>query len=293
MIAVINGMAGQAVARLASCHGIKVSGLVRRSEANVSHANGLVVIVDSAVDWAIESIRNLTEGKVSRLIFGTFGRPRFQLASRSLALGERQVFIAAMDKSVCFNLFEFFHDGRCYTGVETLVLDAAACASMLGELPPWFESGRLKPFSSEGGLYGVAGAARAYAESRVRLVRVSFCRLSREAPMHVTRSAKAPLYRMPGHYGMTIRQLQGDEAGPGSSVGLALLEIQPGGGAAAAPSPHEKIYFVQAGEVTISNGDHADVLKAGDSCRFAPYEIRKVRNDGEHPATLVLATALR
>jgi NADPH:quinone reductase len=69
-----------------------------------------------------------------------------------------------MDKSVRFNLFEFFRSRGCYTGPDTLVLDAAACASMLDELLPWVESGVLKPFSSEGGLYGVAGAARAYAE---------------------------------------------------------------------------------------------------------------------------------
>jgi quercetin dioxygenase-like cupin family protein len=111
--------------------------------------------------------------------------------------------------------------------------------------------------------------------------------------MHVTRSAKAPLYHAPDHHGMTMRRLQGHEAGPSSSMWLGLLEIQPGGGTAAVPSPHEKIYFVQAGEVTISNGDHADVLKAGDSCRFAAHEIRKLRNDSAQPATLVLAMALR
>lgn len=80
MIAGSSGKVGWAVAPLASRHSGKVTGVVRRSEPCVAHANGLVTIVDSAVDGAIERIRSFPEGNGFDHIFIMMGSSCFEPA---------------------------------------------------------------------------------------------------------------------------------------------------------------------------------------------------------------------
>ncbi len=111
--------------------------------------------------------------------------------------------------------------------------------------------------------------------------------------MHVTRFDTAPEYFPLRHDGMRCLRLQGHEAGPAEQLWMGVSIIQPGGQTGLDASPLEKHYFVVEGELTlISELDgqrHEAVLKAYDSCRFAPGESRQLVNRSHETATVLLA----
>jgi uncharacterized cupin superfamily protein len=112
--------------------------------------------------------------------------------------------------------------------------------------------------------------------------------------MHVTRLDAAPEYQAPNHYGMRCLRLQGREAGPAEQLWLGLSIVEPGGHTDSSASPMEKHYVVLDGELTLL-GELPDgtrtqaVLRAGDSCRFAPGEKRQLHNHSEGIARVLLA----
>ena len=112
--------------------------------------------------------------------------------------------------------------------------------------------------------------------------------------MHVTRLNDAPEYQAPNHFGMRCLRLQGREAGPAEQLWLGLSIIEPGGHTGLDPSPMEKHYVVIEGELTLVgqlNGGVAEeaLLRAGDSCRFAPGEARQLVNRSPAVARVLLA----
>jgi mannose-6-phosphate isomerase-like protein (cupin superfamily) len=100
--------------------------------------------------------------------------------------------------------------------------------------------------------------------------------------MHIVTKQAAPRYDAPGHAGMQMRRLQGLEAGPSESVWIGMSDIEPGGGTTAAASPLEKFYVVFEGELLVECGNEPHhetaTLYAGDSCRIAPNEVRRLLN---------------
>jgi NADPH:quinone reductase len=143
----VNGKVGQAAAQIASWHGARVIGVVRRNEAYEGHANSNVEMIDaSAVDVAAR-VRELTDGKGADIVFNTVGDPYFEAASKSLAVRGRQILIAAVHPMVPFNIFEFYRGQHCYVGIDTLALSSTATGAVLRELVPGFASGHLKPFA--------------------------------------------------------------------------------------------------------------------------------------------------
>jgi len=111
--------------------------------------------------------------------------------------------------------------------------------------------------------------------------------------MHVVTLTEAPLYEAPGHQGMTMRRLQGREAGPSQSVWIGLSEIEPGGGTTTSASNVEKFYVVLEGCVeivacTTSNTETTVVLQSLDSCRIEAGESRRLRNPASRPCKLML-----
>lgn len=106
--------------------------------------------------------------------------------------------------------------------------------------------------------------------------------------MKVTRIDEAPAYEAPEHYGMAMARLQGHEASETAAMWAGLSHLLPGGHTSLKASPHEKIYVVIAGEVTIGNGEEEAVLGPLDSCVIARGEARKLENRGKLPATVLL-----
>src|SRR6267154_5940 len=142
----INGKVGQAATQIATWHGARVIGVVRRSEANEGHANSTVEVVDASATDVATRVRELTGGKGADIVFNTVGDPYFEAAHKSLALRERQILIAAVDRIVQFNILEFYRGQHTYVGIDTLGLSSIATGAVLRELGPGFASGHLKQF---------------------------------------------------------------------------------------------------------------------------------------------------
>jgi NADPH:quinone reductase len=142
----VNGKVGQAAVQIASWHGARVIGVVRRNEVYEGHTNSNVEVIDaSAVDVAMR-VRELNDGKGADLVFNTVGDPYFEAATKSLGVRGRQILIAAVHPVVPFNILEFYRGQHTYVGVDTLALSSTATGAVLRELGPGFASGHLKPF---------------------------------------------------------------------------------------------------------------------------------------------------
>jgi NADPH2:quinone reductase len=159
----VNGKVGQAAVQIATWHGARVIGVVRKNEFYQGHANSNVEVIDaSAVDVATR-VRQLTDGKGADLVFNTVGDPYFEAATKSLAVRGRQILIAAVHPVVPFNILEFYRGRHTYVGVDTLALSSTATGAVLRELGPGFASGHLKPFPiNPGAIYALEDAKAAF-----------------------------------------------------------------------------------------------------------------------------------
>jgi NADPH:quinone reductase len=159
----LNGKVGQAATQIATWRGARVIGVVRRAEPYEGHASGPVEVIDSSATDVAGRVRELTDGRGADIVFNTVGDPYFQAAHKSLAVMGRQILIAAIDKIVEFNIFEFYRGRHTYVGIDTLALSSIATGDVLKELVPGFASGALKPFPIRPeAVYGLNDAAKAY-----------------------------------------------------------------------------------------------------------------------------------
>ncbi len=142
----VNGKVGQAAVQIASWHGARVIGVVRKNEPYEGHTNSRVDVIDASATDVATRVRELTGGKGADIVFNTVGDPYFQAAHQSLALRGRQILIAAVDRIVQFNILEFYRGQHTYVGIDTLGLSSIATGAVLRELGPGFAGGHLKPF---------------------------------------------------------------------------------------------------------------------------------------------------
>ena len=159
----VNGKVGQATVQIATWHGARVIGVVRKAEAYEGHANAEVDVIDSSAVDVAARVRELTSGHGADIVFNTVGDPYFQAANRSLALRGRQILIAAVNRIVEFDILEFYRGQRTYVGIDTLGLSSIATGAVLRELAPGFASGHLKPFPIQASaVYSLDNAKCAY-----------------------------------------------------------------------------------------------------------------------------------
>lgn len=142
----VNGKVGQAAVQIASWHGARVIGVVRKREPYEGHSNSPVDVIDASTTDVASRVRELTGGKGADIVYNTVGDPYFQAAHKSLALRGRQILIAAVDRIVQFNILEFYRGQHTYVGIDTLALSSVATGEVLRELAPGFAGGHLKPF---------------------------------------------------------------------------------------------------------------------------------------------------
>jgi NADPH2:quinone reductase len=142
----VNGKVGQAAAQIASWHGARVIGVVRKNEPYEGHASSKVEVIDASATDVAARVRDLTGGKGADIVFNTVGDPYFEAANKSLALRGRQILIATIERVVPFNILEFYRGQHTYVGIDTLGLSSVATGAVLRELGPGFASGHLRPF---------------------------------------------------------------------------------------------------------------------------------------------------
>ena len=159
----LNGKVGQAATQIATWRGARVIGVVRKAEAYAGHASAAVEVIDASVTDVAARVSELTDGKGADIVFNTVGDPYFEAAHKSLAVLGRQILIAAIDKIVPFNIFEFYRGRHTYVGIDTLALSSVASAELLAGLLPGFADGKLKPFPIQPqAVYRLEDAAAAY-----------------------------------------------------------------------------------------------------------------------------------
>ena len=141
-----NGKVGQAAVQIATWHGARAIGVVRKDEPYEGHTNAPVEVIDASTTDVAARVRELTSGKGADIVYNTVGDPYFQAAHKSLALRGRQILIAAVDRIVQFDILEFYRGQHTYVGIDTLGLPSIATGAVLRELAPGFASGHLKPF---------------------------------------------------------------------------------------------------------------------------------------------------
>jgi NADPH2:quinone reductase len=160
----VNGKVGQAAVQIASWHGARVVGVVRKAEAYEGHANSKVEVIDASSTDVAARVRELTAGHGADIAFNTVGDPYFEAANKSLALRGRQILIAAVNRIVQFDILAFYRGQHSYVGVDTLALSSIATGDVLRELGPGFASGHLKPFPiNPEAIYSLQDASRAFA----------------------------------------------------------------------------------------------------------------------------------
>ncbi|MGY3528823.1 MULTISPECIES: quinone oxidoreductase family protein [Bradyrhizobium] len=159
----VNGKVGQAAVQIASWHGARVIGVVRKREPYEGHSNAPVEVVDASATDVAARVRELTGGKGADIVYNTVGDPYFQAAHKSLALRGRQILIAAVDRIVQFNILEFYRGQHTYVGIDTLALSSVATGEVLRELAPGFAGGHLQPFPIKpGAIYPLEQAKAAF-----------------------------------------------------------------------------------------------------------------------------------
>src|SRR5690348_5962292 len=132
----VNGKVGQAAVQIATWHGARVIGVVRKPEPYEGHANGPVEVIDSSTTDVPSRVRELTDGKGADIVFNTVGDPYFEAAHKSLAAAGRQILIAAIHPVVPFNILEFYRGRHTYVGIDTLALSSSETGDVLRELVP-------------------------------------------------------------------------------------------------------------------------------------------------------------
>ncbi len=112
----------------------------------MGHAQGAVEVIDSSSDDVASKVHELTGGRGADIVFNTVGDPYYAAGTASLAKQGRQIFIAAVDRIVSFDIFAFYRGRHTYVGIDTLALSSIETGELLRELKSGFEDGQLKPF---------------------------------------------------------------------------------------------------------------------------------------------------
>lgn len=141
-----NGKVGQAAIQLASQYEAKVIGVVRNNEPYTGHLNGELKVIDSSTADVAEAVKEYTGGHGADIVFNTVGSPYFEQANQAMAFNGTQIFISTVDKSVPFNIFDFYRGQHTYVGVDSQMINSVSAAEIFNDLREGFIKGTLKPF---------------------------------------------------------------------------------------------------------------------------------------------------
>src|SRR5579864_7651092 len=95
----VNGKVGEAATQIATWHGARVIGVVRKNERYEGHANSSVEMIDASSTDVATRVREMTGNKGVDIVFNTVGNPYFEAAHKSLALRGRQILIATIERT--------------------------------------------------------------------------------------------------------------------------------------------------------------------------------------------------
>jgi NADPH2:quinone reductase len=140
------GAVGSMAVQIAHWRGARVIGAIRdQSEQEVAARLPLAATIQTATHDLREGVLQATSGHGATLVLDTVGGPLFEPCLTSLAMDGRQVAIASTGtRRVSFDLIDFYHRRLRLFGLDTLALDATACARILAQVGQVFDAGALQ-----------------------------------------------------------------------------------------------------------------------------------------------------
>jgi len=135
----VSGAVGSAATQIAHWKGARVIGASTKS-ANPANADELINTTTHDLE---REVRSLTDGKGADLVLDAVGAAMFEPSLKSLRLGGRQVAIASADRSVTFDLVDFFENESRLIGVDTAKLTGREIAELMDTLRDGFQEGHL------------------------------------------------------------------------------------------------------------------------------------------------------
>ena len=145
------GGVGSAVTQIAKWRGGRTIGVDRaplspESQKQFGIDHFLVSEPNNAYKSMIDGALRFTEGKGVNVVFDCVGGPLFEPCLKTLGQLGRQLNITSVgDRRVCFDLLDFYHRRLMLFGIDSRAYDTEACAAILEQLTPGFESAALKP----------------------------------------------------------------------------------------------------------------------------------------------------
>jgi NADPH:quinone reductase-like Zn-dependent oxidoreductase len=168
-----SGGVGTAAVQIAKTCGAKVIGAVR-SDQEVSHAreNGADEVINTGGQNLAQALATITQNHGADVVFDTSGGMFAESVEAAAPKGRVCVISAPGDGKVTFNLRSLYRKELRVAGVDTRQLDAVACARLLEQMRPSFESGKFR--MSPGQAFGLADASEAYEQAAGGKGRVYF-----------------------------------------------------------------------------------------------------------------------
>lgn len=158
------GGVGSAAVQIAKATGARVVSVVRSDDDfPVARQNGSDDVINARSANIVDAVRSITRDRGADVVFDTSGL-MFAESIEVAGMGAQiPVITAPADGKVRFNLRSVYRKGLRVLGVDTRPLDAVACAKLLVQMMPGFESGQFKVRA--GKPLPLAAAAEAYEQA--------------------------------------------------------------------------------------------------------------------------------
>jgi NADPH:quinone reductase len=157
------GAVGQAAIQLAHAKGAQVIALIKNeSERRLPKADGVRAVASSEKGDLEEVVRQATNGAGADLALNGVGASIFGQIFASLKnYGRHVVYSSAGGREATVEIHSFYRKQLALLGLNTVLMDVCACAPVLNEIAPQFESGAVKPPVIEE-RYPISDVAKAY-----------------------------------------------------------------------------------------------------------------------------------
>jgi NADPH:quinone reductase-like Zn-dependent oxidoreductase len=139
------GGTGSAAVQVAKARGARVVGVVR-SDDDFSRVrqDGADDVINSRSGSIVDAIRSITNNRGADVVFDGSGMMFAEAVEVAGLDGRIPVTAAPVDGKAAFNLRNLYRKELRVQGIDTLRLDAVACAKLLAQMAPGFESGQFK-----------------------------------------------------------------------------------------------------------------------------------------------------
>jgi NADPH:quinone reductase-like Zn-dependent oxidoreductase len=158
------GGVGSAAVQIAKASGARVVGVVRSDDDfPAARQNGADEVINARSANIVDAVRSTTKDRRADVVFDTSGLMFAESVEVAGMDAQIPVITAPADGKVTFNLRSVYRKGLRVLGVDTRPLDAVACAKLLAQMTPKFESGQFK--ARAGKPMPLAAAAEAYEQA--------------------------------------------------------------------------------------------------------------------------------